>query len=100
MPFCVTELITNSTASYARGQAAVLTYALPASRVRARNWIGLWTAGSEPGAAKWLDWKYITDARGSASFATSKLAPGDYAAWMLFDDGYQLLGGPSPFRIV
>ncbi|SHH57521.1 phosphocholine-specific phospholipase C [Massilia sp. CF038] len=100
VPFCVTELITNTTASFARGEAAVLTFALPTSRVRARNWIGLWAAGSEPGTTKWLDWKYITSARGSASFETSKLAPGNYAAWMLFDDGYQLLGGPSPFRIV
>ncbi|UUZ52314.1 hypothetical protein LP419_22340 [Massilia sp. H-1] len=54
---------------------------------------------AEPGTTKWLDWKYITTASGSVSFDTTNLAPGNYAAWMLFDDGYQRLGGPCAFTV-
>jgi phospholipase C len=99
LPFCVTELYTNSTASVVRGSPMTITFAMPASRVREKNWIGLWTAGAEPGAVKWVAWKYITVASGSVSFDTAALAPGDYAAWMLFDDGYQRLGGPCGFTV-
>ena len=96
--FCVTRL-SAETLSVARGQAAIFQYAMPASRVRARNWIGLWTAGVTPGSVKWLDWKYVTSASGNVSFDTAKLAPGNYAAWLLVDDGYQLLGGPCGFSV-
>lgn len=98
LPFCVTRL-GASTASVVRGQPMVLQFALPAATVRSRNWIGVWAAGATPGSVKWLDWKYITTAAGSVSFDTSNLAAGNYQAWMLFDDGYQLLGGPCPFSV-
>lgn len=97
--FCVTELVSNSTASVVRDGQMALSFAMPSSRVRARNWIGLWNAGAEPGTTKWLDWKYVTTASGSVSFDTTNLAPGNYAAWMLFDDGYQRLGGPCAFTV-
>jgi len=99
VPVCVTELYANSTGAVVRGAQMTFTFALPATRVRAKNWIGLWAAGAEPGSVKWLDWKYITTASGSVNFDTAGLAPGNYAAWMLFDDGYQRLGGPCSFTV-
>jgi hypothetical protein len=41
----------------------------------------------------------LSTASGNVSFDTAKLGPGNYAAWMLFDDGYQLLGGPCAFSV-
>lgn len=96
--FCVTRLAATAT-TVPRGQAVAIQFAMPASRVRAKNWIGLWPAGTTPGATKWLDWKYVTTANGNASFDSSNLAPGQYAAWLLFDEGYQRLGGPAAFTI-
>jgi phospholipase C len=96
--FCVTRLAT-STPSVSKGQVLAIQFAMPASRVRAKNWIGIWVAGVTPGAAKWLDWKYVTTATGSASFDTTSLAAGSYQAWLLSDDGYQMLGGPCAFTV-
>jgi phospholipase C len=98
VPFCVTTL-TTTTPSVTKGQAVSIQFAMPQSRVKAKNWIGIWTAGVTPGAVKWLAWKYVTTASGSASFDTSTLAVGNYSAWMLFDDGYQILGGPCAFTV-
>ncbi|MEJ7805391.1 MAG: phospholipase domain-containing protein [Telluria sp.] len=96
--FCVTWLSIGTPAVTA-GQPALFQFAMPASRVRARNWVGLWPAGAAPGTVKWLDWKYVSTASGNVSFDTARLAPGNYAAWMLFDDGYPLLGGPCAFSV-
>jgi phospholipase C len=96
--FCVTRLGTR-TQSVTRGGQIVFDFALPASKVRAKNWVGLWTAGVTPGSVKWLAWKYVTTATGSVGFDTTNLTPGNYAAWMLFDDGYALLGGACPFSV-
>ncbi|MES2126122.1 MAG: phospholipase C, phosphocholine-specific [Pseudomonadota bacterium] len=98
LPFCVTRLDT-STPSVARGQSLNVQFSMPASRVHAKNWVGLWVAGATPGSVKWLDWKYVTTASGSVSFATTNLAAGSYAAWLLSDDGYVLLGGPCAFTV-
>lgn len=98
VPFCVTRL-TTGTPSLAAGKPAVFQFALPATRVRAKNWIGVWPAGAAPGSVKWLDWKYVSTASGNVSFDSARLGPGNYAAWMLFDDGYQLLGGPCAFSV-
>jgi phospholipase C len=96
--FCITRL-TGPASAVTKGQAAAIGFTMPASRVRAKNWIGIWAAGATPGAVKWLDWKYVTTASGSASFDTTNLAAGSYNAWLLFDDGYQLLGGPCAFTV-
>ncbi len=91
--------LTTSTATVTRGQAATIQFALPSTRVKPKNWIGLWTAGVTPGSIKWLDWKYVSTASGNVSFDTTNLAAGNYSAWLLFDDGYQLLGGPCNFTV-
>jgi phospholipase C len=91
--------LTSSTPSVPVGQPAVFQFAMPSAQVRAKNWIGVWAAGAARESQKWLDWKYVTAASGSVSFDTAKLGPGNYAAWMLFDDGYQLLAGPAAFSV-
>lgn len=83
-----------------QGTALELRYAVAASKVKAKNWVGIWSRGSQPGQQKWLLWQYAAQSSGSLSFATSGLGPGQYEAWLLYDDGYVLLGGPLPFSIV
>lgn len=94
----VTRLDTDS-ATVQRGQLAAFRFAIPSSKVRTKNWIGLWPAGTAPESVKWLAWKYVSTASGNVSFDTTTLAAGHYAAWMMFDDGYQRLGGPCSFTV-
>ena len=36
---------------------------------------------------------------GTATFATSGLSAGSYAAWLLYNDGYSVLAGPVAFAV-
>jgi phospholipase C len=94
----VTQL-TAATGSVRQGVAIGFSYALPASKVNSTNWIGIWPAGVTPGSGSYVAWQYVTAASGSASFDTSKLAPGNYAAWCLYANGYTLLAGPANFTV-
>ncbi len=94
----VTQL-TASAASVKQGTAMVISYALPASKVNSTNWIAIWKAGVAPGSGSYVAWQYVTAASGSASFDTSKLAPGSYSAWCLYNNGYTLLAGPANFTV-
>ncbi|UMR30064.1 phospholipase C, phosphocholine-specific [Massilia sp. MB5] len=96
--FGVTHFVTT-TPSVARGTQAVFDFAIPASRASVKNWIGLYRAGSAPGATGSLLWQYVTQTSGGARFDTSTLAPGSYTAWLLYNDGYSVLGGPVAFTI-
>jgi phospholipase C len=98
IPVSVTQL-TPSVASVRQGTAIAINYALPASKVNSKNWIGIWPAGVMPGSGSYVSWQYVTAASGSASFATTNLAPGTYTAWCLFNDGYVRLAGPANFTV-
>lgn len=97
--FSVTQLSAASP-SVARGKPIVFDYAVPAAKVTSTNWIGIWPAGVTPGSGTYLVWQYVTAAAGLATFDTSKLAPGAYTAWCLYNDGYAQLGGPCNFSVV
>ncbi|MQA37675.1 phosphocholine-specific phospholipase C [Rugamonas aquatica] len=96
--FSVTQLAASA-ASVKQGTAIAFSYALPASKVNSTNWIGIWKAGVTPGSGTYIIWQYVTAASGSASFDTSKLAPGNYSAWCLYNDGYGVLAGPAAFTV-
>ena len=98
VPFSVSQL-TPSSASVAHGTNLVFDYAVPASKVTAKNWIGIWKAGVTPSSGTWQSWQYVTQAGGKATFDTSKLAAGSYAAWLFLNDSYTVLAGPVAFTV-
>jgi phospholipase C len=98
VPFSVSQL-TPSATSVAHGTSLVFDYAVPASKVTSKNWIGIWKAGVAPASGTWLSWQYVTKASGKATFDTSKLAAGNYAAWLFHNDSYTVLAGPVGFTV-
>jgi phospholipase C len=98
VPFSVSQL-TPSAASVVHGTNLVFDYAVPASKVNVKNWIGIWKAGVAPSSGTWLSWQYVTKAGGKATFDTSKLAAGNYAAWLFHNDSYTVLAGPVGFTV-
>jgi len=98
VPFSVSQL-TPSATSVARGVNLVFDYAVPASKVAAKNWIGIWKAGMTPSSGTWASWQYVTRASGKATVDTSKLAVGNYAAWLFHNDSYTVLAGPVNFSV-
>ena len=98
LSFSVARLTTDI-ASVPKGGPVVFSYAVPAAKVTSTNWIGIWPAGATPGSGTYLTWQYVTLASGTASFDTGKLAPGNYSAWCLYNDGYGVLAGPCNFTV-
>jgi phospholipase C len=98
VPFSVSQLTPSST-SVVHGTSLVFDYAVPASKVTSKNWIGIWKAGGAPASGTWLSWQYVTKAGGKATFDTSKLAAGNYAAWLFHNDSYTVLAGPVGFTV-
>ncbi|NRR33355.1 phospholipase C, phosphocholine-specific [Oxalobacteraceae bacterium] len=98
VPVSVTQL-SASAASVKQGVAIAISYALPAAKVNSKNWIAIWKAGVTPGSGSYLVWQYVTAASGSASIDTSKLVPGNYSAWCLYNDAYTVMAGPANFTV-
>ncbi len=91
--------LSASAGSVPRGTPIGFTYAVPAPQVNSKNWIGIYRSGSTPGATASVAWQYAASASGSASFATTGMAAGSYAAWLLYNDGYTALAGPVTFAV-
>jgi hypothetical protein len=89
----------TSTTTVKSGSPVVFTYSTPSGTLSAKNWIGLYPLGSAPGAQASASWQYTPNLSGTASFATSGLASGNYTAWYCYDDGYRVLAGPVNFSI-
>jgi Phosphoesterase family len=94
-----TSSLTTSTASVAQGANIVFNYATTPAMVNADNWIGIYATGNTPGQGSSINWQYAPSANGTASFSTSGLAAGSYAAWYLYDNGYTALSGPLNFTV-
>lgn len=86
-------------ASVPRGTPVSLAYTVPAPQVNGKNWIGIYRNGITPGQASSLAWQYVGAGSGSVRFETSALAAGSYSAWLLYNDGYQALAGPTAFTV-
>ncbi|MFI6604826.1 alkaline phosphatase family protein [Nonomuraea sp. NPDC050536] len=83
--------------SYVQGQTIIASYST--TQVSSTNWVGLYKAGQTPGSVASTMWKYAPNASGSVSFATDSLAPGSYAAYYLYNDGYTILAGPQALTV-
>jgi len=93
-----------SQASVVQGASVTFSYATTAAKVNADNWIGLYSnPGNGPvnqtdvGAS--TSWQYAPSAGGTQSFSTSSLAPGNYIAYYLYDNGYTWLAQPVTFTV-
>jgi hypothetical protein len=91
--------LTTSTPSVPHGTAITFQYATQAATSSTKNWIGIYPAGVTPGSQSSLIWQYDAGASGSATFATTSLAAGSYAAWYCYNDGYTVLAGPTAFTV-
>ncbi|HDR9881385.1 TPA: phospholipase C, phosphocholine-specific [Burkholderia cenocepacia] len=67
-----------------------------------KNWIGIYPHGAQATKRGYSSWAYVPKSSGSLLFSltgSSTLEPGQYDAWLLFDDSYQPLAGPISFSI-
>jgi hypothetical protein len=91
--------LSTSTPTVVRGANIVFNYATPASTLSSSNWVGIYAPGQTPGQVGSITWQYTASASGTASFSTSNLAAGSYAAWYCYNDGYTMLAGPTSFTV-
>lgn len=99
--------LATSTGSTSVEQGAPITfdYAVgESSAVNSENWVGIY---SNPGCGP-VDqksvcastvWNWTPDASGTTTFSTASLAPGNYIAYFLYDNGYTWLAKPVAFTV-
>ena len=88
-----------SAGSVPAGTPISFSYSVPAGQVNSKNWIGIYRSGVTPGSTASVSWQYVASGAGSATFATTGLAAGSYAAWLLYNDGYTALTSPVTFAV-
>jgi hypothetical protein len=91
--------LTLSAYSLTQGTNLVPTYSTPQSQLSATNWVGLYQAGQVPGTVASITYQYAPSLTGALTFSTSSLAPGNYSAFYLYNNGYTILNGPVNFTI-
>ena len=92
--------LTTSTPTVKSGADVTFNYSTPPSMLSSKNWVGIYEPGQVPGDVSSTTWQYAPDGSGSLTFSTGGLAAGDYEAYYLYDDGYQVLAGPVDFKVV
>lgn len=93
--------LSTQTWQFKRGSPLTFHYEAPAGGLDAQNWIGLYPAGAKPGNSDARQWLYAPAARGAVTFTnTFNLAPGNYAAWYLYKNGYAVLAGPLALMVL
>jgi sugar lactone lactonase YvrE len=100
----VTGTLSGSAASVEQGETLLFTYSTPPATVTTKNWVGLYSdPGNGPVDQRYVGasttWQYVTLAAGTVSFGTGALAPGNYLAFYLHDDGYTWLADPVKFSV-
>ncbi|MFD4655875.1 endonuclease/exonuclease/phosphatase family protein [Kitasatospora sp. NPDC058444] len=63
----------------------------------AKNWVGIYDGGRQPGNGSSLLWKYTPGTSGDVQLDTSALTDGPYTAYLLAKDGYGILARTEPF---
>ncbi|MEV5575313.1 hypothetical protein AB0L06_35190 [Spirillospora sp. NPDC052269] len=92
--------LTTDWSTVARGTALTLRYSVPSSKLSDKNWIGLYPAAATRPPQDSFVWAYTPYINGSTSLDTGRLpGPGDYAAWLFYNDGYDPLAGPLAFTL-
>ncbi|MFF4749077.1 endonuclease/exonuclease/phosphatase family protein [Streptomyces sp. NPDC002514] len=101
MPPTPTVAASNSTLALASPTAPhpgdKLTFTWTTDTPGAKNWIGVYGPGSSPGNGTSSAWSYVAAAAsGTTTVDTSKLAGGPYTAYLLLNDGNQILARTGP----
>ncbi|MBM9506501.1 endonuclease/exonuclease/phosphatase family protein [Actinacidiphila acididurans] len=74
-----------------------LTFAWSTDKPSAKNWIGLYGPGTSPGNGSSWVWTYVPQAAsGTTTVDTRTLAGGPYTAYLLYNDGNQILATAAP----
>jgi hypothetical protein len=98
-----TKVAANSlqalTPNVQQGANVVLSYTATPGATTAKNWLGIYPVGVTPGSQSATQWQYVPAQGGVASFSTSGLSVGSYAAWYLSNDGYTALASPVNFVV-
>lgn len=92
--------LSTTTPSVASGASITFSYMTPYATFSARNWVGIYAAGTTPSSSSPAKaWQYAGSATGNLTFSTSGLSAGNYVAVYLYNDGYQQLLQPVPFSV-
>jgi hypothetical protein len=83
--------------SYPQGQAVRASYAT--AQPSSTNWVGVYPDNGQPPKPGAASWTYAPGASGTVSVATGALAPGNYAAYLLANDGYTPMTKPAKFAV-
>jgi sugar lactone lactonase YvrE len=78
---------------------ANMTFDYTASTVNSTNWVGIYQSGQTPGDVSSSAWNYAPDSSGQVAVTTSSLAPGNYEAWLLYDDEYGEMSAGLTFSV-
>ncbi|MFD3583166.1 endonuclease/exonuclease/phosphatase family protein [Streptomyces sp. NPDC058683] len=62
-----------------------------------KNWIGVYDGDRQPGHGSSLAWQYTPAGSGDITLDTSGLDAGQYTAYLLAKDGYDILAETAPF---
>jgi len=96
--------LTAEESTVRQGQQITFDYSVPAAQVQSENWVGLY---SNPGCGPVnqvsvcgsTTYNWVTNGSGSTTFSTGSLAPGNYIAYFLYDNGYTWLASPVTFTV-
>ena len=95
--------VTPSQTFYPEG--SVISISFSESSESAKDWIGIYTEGSQPGEDDSVQWSYVdgTDTGNTSTkdgnLTFSDLSPGNYTVHLLLDDSYTILASNS-FRVM
>ncbi|MEU6848956.1 endonuclease/exonuclease/phosphatase family protein [Actinacidiphila alni] len=74
-----------------------LTFDWTTDRPSAKNWIAVYGPGTSPSSGTYWVWAYISaGTSGTTTVDTSTLAGGPYTAYLLHDDGQEILARAAP----
>ena len=83
-----------------QGSILTFTYAADADHVSDTNWVGLYRdPGGGPGEVSSATYVYAPGPSGTAQISSGALTPGDYRAYYLYNDGYDILAGPLALTV-
>jgi hypothetical protein len=96
--------LSTTTPSVTQGTSIAFSYSTTKADTNSSNWIGIY---SNPGCGPVngtdvcasTEWAYAPNQSGTLTFATSSLAPGNYVAYYLYNNGYTSLAPPVDFTV-
>ncbi|MFD9893213.1 hypothetical protein ACFWY9_28035 [Amycolatopsis sp. NPDC059027] len=99
-----TGTLVSDASSVEQGERITFSYSTPPSTVAPKNWVGIYAdPGNGPVDQRYVGpstlWEYTPLASGTVSFFSGALAPGNYIAFYLADDGYAWLADPVRFSV-